>query len=517
MVIKESRDCSWQELRSKSVEDSDGFLTDYTLYYDADIDSYMCIFGDKELYNPDNTEPDWEGDDRSQADEWFDSYNTDYEDDFDWDDEDELDNPYDESYGVVPMIEILEGNHARGRNYLLTHSKNGVWKQDSENGVEYIVVNNLETVGADCQGLVTITDGINKEHTIYEWGIDGGFEKWTEIDSSNPDYEYLTQYLNNSFTESLDGTINISGERTYDGVHYYVLSTEFSVDDVSVVRSLESQLGFPVQQMGYSDLVWVQADEADLEDLQTAVNNFNGNSLSESYLKEDRYVDGTGVMGDVGETWTVADLRNYWEEEKDYDPELQDYDSFDSWVTDTIDLMEPIEDTIEPEEDWYIDTSGIVGDFGEAWTVSQLRDYWNAESEYDPVLQGYDSFDSWLSDTISQMELVEESLSIKEDHEVDDDYEYNSVSNELPADVDIFLMDFAQVYGGIDYSNIADLGAVWELLPEETTDAIYQTINQIEEACEDTGLDCYETAQEYGDVKDDCERLIQLVKGHEKV
>ena len=402
MLIKESRDCSWQELRSKSVEDSDGFLTDYTLYYDADIDSYMCIFGDKEVYNPDNTEPDWEGDDRLQADEWFDSYDTDYEDDLDWDDEDGLDNPYDES--------LTESN--RGQSF----------------------------------------------------------------------------------------------------------------------------------------------------------------------------VDASGVMGNVGETWTVADLRNYWEEEKDYDPELQDYDSFDSWVIDTIDLMEPIEDTIEPEEDWYIDTSGIVGDFGEAWTVSQLRDYWNAESEYDPVLQGYDSFDSWLSDTISQMEPVQESLtesnvtdykvgdvitfdgniygvtprigkgtivsigkglaghgdpnpgrvfkikgengkifSIDENqivtesiHDDFDDEYGNTVSNELPPDVDIFLMDFAQVYGGIDYNNIVDLGAVWELLPEETTDAIYQTINQIEEACDDTGLDCYETAQEYGDVRDDCERLIQLVKGHEK-
>ena len=63
------------ELDSKSVKDSDGFLTDYTLYYDYDLGEFVCIFGDKELYTPDNSEPDAEFETEREAREWFDDYN----------------------------------------------------------------------------------------------------------------------------------------------------------------------------------------------------------------------------------------------------------------------------------------------------------------------------------------------------------------------------------------------------------------------------------------------------------
>ena len=90
------------------------------------------------------------------------------------------------------MIKVIYENYKRP-NYLLTHSRKRGWVRDSENGVQYIVVNNIETVGADCQGLVNSTDGIDKEDTIYEW--DYYCDRWTELDTSNPDYKYLSQYL----------------------------------------------------------------------------------------------------------------------------------------------------------------------------------------------------------------------------------------------------------------------------------------------------------------------------------
>lgn len=74
----------YEVIDSKSVRDSDGFYTDYTLYYDNEEDIYLCIFGDEDLYTPSNSEPDVEFDTEREAIEWFENYNG-YEDDIDED------------------------------------------------------------------------------------------------------------------------------------------------------------------------------------------------------------------------------------------------------------------------------------------------------------------------------------------------------------------------------------------------------------------------------------------------
>ena len=83
-VKPESR---WTEVDSKSVIDSDGFTTDYTWYTDGN--EHICIFGDKDLYTPDNTTPDVDGfygeeGAKAMAD-WFNSYRG-----FDEDSEDDI-------------------------------------------------------------------------------------------------------------------------------------------------------------------------------------------------------------------------------------------------------------------------------------------------------------------------------------------------------------------------------------------------------------------------------------------
>ena len=91
----------------KQVKDSDGFLTDYTMYMrivcnTADwfdflksdraqkgdipeefIDGYVFVFGDSDIYDPEDGYFDYECDSEEEAYEWFDSYNG-----FDDDDED---------------------------------------------------------------------------------------------------------------------------------------------------------------------------------------------------------------------------------------------------------------------------------------------------------------------------------------------------------------------------------------------------------------------------------------------
>ena len=67
----------WEEMESKQVEDSDGFMTDYTWYVKDNEDgseTHVMIFGDQNLYTPMNSEPDAEFDGEEVAREWFDNY-----------------------------------------------------------------------------------------------------------------------------------------------------------------------------------------------------------------------------------------------------------------------------------------------------------------------------------------------------------------------------------------------------------------------------------------------------------
>lgn len=68
----------------------------------------------------------------------------------------------------------------------------------------------------------------------------------------------------------------------------------------------------------------------------------------------------------------------------------------------------------------YKDTSGIMGIPGEIWTTAELSEYWNNEQMDDPVMSEYDSFESWFSDTVSQMELIDASTNIEAASEGDD-------------------------------------------------------------------------------------------------
>lgn len=64
----------WEELASKPVKDSDGFYTDYTLYFNPYRNQYACMFGDKDRYKPGAAYPDYEFDSESEAWEWYDSF-----------------------------------------------------------------------------------------------------------------------------------------------------------------------------------------------------------------------------------------------------------------------------------------------------------------------------------------------------------------------------------------------------------------------------------------------------------
>lgn len=63
----------WRVVSSKSVVDSDGFMTDYTWYTDGV--QHIFMFGDSDFNEPDSDYADWVCDSEQEAQEWFDSYN----------------------------------------------------------------------------------------------------------------------------------------------------------------------------------------------------------------------------------------------------------------------------------------------------------------------------------------------------------------------------------------------------------------------------------------------------------
>ena len=57
----------YTEIETKEVLDSDGFYTDYTMYKDNMNDRYVFVFGDKDIYRPDDGIFDWEADTEKEA------------------------------------------------------------------------------------------------------------------------------------------------------------------------------------------------------------------------------------------------------------------------------------------------------------------------------------------------------------------------------------------------------------------------------------------------------------------
>lgn len=84
MILKETFDTDkYRKIISKQVMDSDGFYTDYTMYYNPDEDNYFFMFGDEDVYGPDPDYADWTCETNEEATEWYNNYNGFEDDDLD--------------------------------------------------------------------------------------------------------------------------------------------------------------------------------------------------------------------------------------------------------------------------------------------------------------------------------------------------------------------------------------------------------------------------------------------------
>lgn len=102
-IYEETEDPKWICLDIKHVRDSDGMLTDYALYTTKDEDKYICMFGDADVYAPDEMYADAEFDTEDEALEWFENYVG------PGDEEDEEDEHYDILESTEAIKEGIDG------------------------------------------------------------------------------------------------------------------------------------------------------------------------------------------------------------------------------------------------------------------------------------------------------------------------------------------------------------------------------------------------------------------------
>ena len=61
----------WVKVDHKYVEDTNGFTTDYTLWYNEETEEWCTIFGDNDLYHPWDSDHDMDFETEEEARDWF--------------------------------------------------------------------------------------------------------------------------------------------------------------------------------------------------------------------------------------------------------------------------------------------------------------------------------------------------------------------------------------------------------------------------------------------------------------
>lgn len=181
------------------------------------------------------------------------------------------------------------------------------------------------------------------------------------------------------------------------------------------------------------------------EDFARAIKNrismLSGINSSETVMSscDECFRDVHGLFGDVGEILTIAQMREYWEENKDRDPVLLEYNNYKEWLKDTLDNMESV-DNIDIESSEAIMSADDATD--DARYLHTLIGDIQSEIEHEVESIQFDQDDSNLYMTVVYMGMVKEykipfdDLSFEFDT-IESDVEY--VANTVRSDLD--LMD----------------------------------------------------------------------------
>lgn len=137
----------------------------------------------------------------------------------------------------------------------------------------------------------------------------------------------------------------------------------------------------------------------------------------------EKYTDPQHVFG-YDDYYSLADFKDYWNRNYYWDDSLQEFNTFDEWWNETVKWLNPVSDEQsvtsseciddrcvkiydEDYDDLYEDLDYVFGiDDNAVYSYADIKEYWNANNEGDPVLAEYPDFYTWWQDTGSFMRPV---------------------------------------------------------------------------------------------------------------
>lgn len=179
------------------------------------------------------------------------------------------------------------------------------------------------------------------------------------------------------------------------------------------------------------------------EDFARAIKNrismLSGINSSETVMSscDECFRDVHGLFGDVGEILTIAQMREYWEDNKDRDPVLMEYRNYKEWLKDTLDNMESVDNIDIESSEAIMSADDATAD--DRYLHTLIGDI-QSEIEHEVETIEFDQDDSNLYMTVVYMDMVKEykipfdDLSFEFDN-IESDVEY--VANTVRSDLDL--------------------------------------------------------------------------------
>lgn len=245
---------------------------------------------------------------------------------------------------------------------------------------------------------VDISGGISKEvaeryFDYYQLGQDLLMDDY-ETDSDDP-YEVGEDYIDMVYGGLDLYLAEIAEDPRNDNYYNDYFDWDAYGRDLSFSNTYDEQSG-----------VWIS---------ESKNKNVRTSKLSESVDLTQRFRDWRGIFGEPGNVVTGQELKDYWRKEHEWDPVLQDFDSFEDWYYATIEWFEPLYGHTESIDltQQFQDPQGMFGEPGSIVTAQELKDYWDEEHEWDPSLQEFDNFEDWYKETVEWLKPINESYKPK--------------------------------------------------------------------------------------------------------
>lgn len=332
----------WKELGYKQVEDSNGFMTDYTWYCDGN--KHVFVFGDKDVYRPEDEDYDWEieiedgyeAEAQKEAQEWFDSYNG-YADEVD----ESLKESVEDNLTEKSIIKTPRGDFKlyQGTKEDFDNEEDredwGKWFEhypEDRDDVEYTIFHNHKTQSA----IAVKTKDVKEEkikkvekwwEDVQDWNVRNGSPFM--IDNGNPeDEDYFDGMVDAMFDmvrdlKDKDEELYKRGKRLYNKYAKYSKITE-DVDRDEYIEWLVNIKGWNREDAEkYADNFYTESKDGKYVYVLTdgkdnIIDQFDNYDDAVEYAKnsdvveyiEEVYMDEDGEMDwdDAGIAWTRDDL-----------------------------------------------------------------------------------------------------------------------------------------------------------------------------------------------------------------